>query len=270
MREKSSTSRPHSRRAAPSGRGPHAACGCSAGGAFHDAPVYRREALRPGDAITGPAIIAEANATTVLEPQWQARVTSLNHLVLTRNSPRPQSEAIGTKADPVMLEIFNNLFMAIAEQMGVALANTAYSVNIKERLDFSCALFDTEGDLIANAPHLPVHLGAMGESVRAVASGNAGMMRSGDVYVLNNPYQGGTHLPDVTVVTPVFDGRRPNRHREMPARSRRHVRARPPGPHSPSRASCSMSPAAAITPTSAGSPRARCRPTALISTRKAC
>ncbi len=174
-------------------------------GAFHDAPVYRREALRPGDAITGPAIIAEANATTVLEPQWQARVTTLNHLVLTRNSPRPQSEAIGTKADPVMLEIFNNLFMAIAEQMGVALANTAYSVNIKERLDFSCALFDTEGDLIANAPHLPVHLGAMGESVRAVASGNAGTMRSGDVYVLNNPYQGGTHLPDVTVVTPVFE-----------------------------------------------------------------
>jgi 5-oxoprolinase (ATP-hydrolysing) len=174
-------------------------------GAFHDAPVYRREALRPGDAVPGPAIIAEANGTTVLEPQWQAHVTAQNNLVLTRSSPRPESEAIGTKADPVMLEIFNNLFMAIAEQMGVALANTAYSVNIKERLDFSCALFDVEGDLIANAPHLPVHLGAMGESVRAVATANAGKMQAGDVYVLNNPYQGGTHLPDVTVVTPVFD-----------------------------------------------------------------
>ena len=174
------------------------------GGACHDTPVYRREALRSGDAIPGPAIIADANATTVVEPQWQAHVTTLNHLVLSRMSARPQRAAIGTRADPVMLEIFNNLFMAIAEQMGVTLAHTAYSVNIKERLDFSCALFDAAGDLIANAPHLPVHLGAMGESVRAVASANAGRMRPGDVYVLNDPYHGGTHLPDVTVVTPVF------------------------------------------------------------------
>jgi 5-oxoprolinase (ATP-hydrolysing) len=175
------------------------------GGAAHDAPVYRREALRPGDRLAGPAIIAEANATTVVEPQWQAEVTPLNHLVLTRAVPRPQREAIGTRADPVMLEIFNNLFMAIAEQMGVTLANTAYSVNIKERLDFSCAIFDTAGGLIANAPHLPVHLGAMGESVRVVATENAGKIRPGDAYMLNNPYHGGTHLPDVTVITPVFD-----------------------------------------------------------------
>jgi 5-oxoprolinase (ATP-hydrolysing) len=175
------------------------------GGTFHDTPVYRREALRPGDAVAGPAIIAEATATTVVEPQWQAQVTPLDHLVLTRSAPRPQYEAIGTTADPVMLEIFNNLFMAIAEQMGVTLAQTAYSVNIKERLDFSCALFDTAADLIANAPHLPVHLGAMGESVRAIAAANAGRMHAGDVYVLNDPYHGGTHLPDVTVVTPVFD-----------------------------------------------------------------
>jgi 5-oxoprolinase (ATP-hydrolysing) len=175
------------------------------GGAPHEAPVYRREQLRPGDMIAGPAIIAEANATTVIEPQWRAQVTPLNHLVLERSVPRPKREAIGTKADPVMLEIFNNLFMAIAEQMGVTLANTAHSVNIKERLDFSCALFDTGGGLIANAPHLPVHLGAMGESVRVIATENAGTMRPGDAYMLNNPYHGGTHLPDITVITPVFD-----------------------------------------------------------------
>ncbi len=177
------------------------------GGAPHEAPVYRREQLRPGDTIAGPAIIAEANATTVIEPQWRAQVTPLNHLVLERSVPRPKREAIGTKADPVMLEIFNNLFMAIAEQMGVTLANTAHSVNIKERLDFSCALFDTAGGLIANAPHLPVHLGAMGESVRVIATENAGKMRPGDAYMLNNPYHGGTHLPDITVITPVFERR---------------------------------------------------------------
>jgi len=175
------------------------------GGIWHEAPVYRRDALRPGDAIAGPAIIAEANATTVIESQWQAQVTPLNHLVLTRSTPRPKREAIGTRAEPVMLEIFNNLFMSIAERMGVTLANTAHSVNIKERLDFSCALFDTAGGLIANAPHLPVHLGAMGESVRVIATENAGKMRPGDAFMLNNPYHGGTHLPDITVVTPVFD-----------------------------------------------------------------
>jgi 5-oxoprolinase (ATP-hydrolysing) len=175
------------------------------GGAAHGAPVYRRETLRPGDVIAGPAIIAEANATTVVEPQWQAQVTPRNHMVLSRRVPRAQRAAVGARVDPVVLEIFNNLFMAIAEQMGVTLANTAHSVNIKERLDFSCAVFDSAGSLIANAPHLPVHLGAMGESVRVVAAENAGRMRPGDAYALNNPYHGGTHLPDVTVVTPVFD-----------------------------------------------------------------
>ncbi len=175
------------------------------GGASHRAALYRRDELRPGDVIAGPAIIAEANATTVVEPQWQAQVTPLNHLVLTRSVPRPERTAIGTRADPVMLEIFNNLFMAIAEQMGVTLANTASSVNIKERLDFSCALFDPAGGLIANAPHLPVHLGAMGESVRVVARENAGKIRPGNVYMLNDPYHGGTHLPDITAITPVFD-----------------------------------------------------------------
>ncbi|MEO2168990.1 MAG: hydantoinase B/oxoprolinase family protein, partial [bacterium] len=124
---------------------------------------------------------------------------------LTRATPRPKRDAIGTKADPVMLEVFNNLFMSIAEQMGVALQNTAHSVNIKERLDFSCALFDGEGNLVANAPHVPVHLGSMSDSVRTVARLNAGSIRPGDAYMLNNPFNGGTHLPDVTVITPVFD-----------------------------------------------------------------
>ncbi len=141
----------------------------------------------------------------MIEPGWQAQITHNNHLLLTRATPRPARSAIGTTVDPVMLEIFNNLYMAIAEQMGVTLANTAYSVNIKERLDFSCALFNAEGELIANAPHMPVHLGSMGESVRSIIRDNAGRMRAGDVYMLNDPYRGGTHLPDITVITPVFD-----------------------------------------------------------------
>ncbi|MBI1966126.1 MAG: hydantoinase B/oxoprolinase family protein, partial [Betaproteobacteria bacterium] len=193
---------------APARRGglaPAAAVEIYSSGASHRAALYRRDGLRPGDVIAGPAIIAEANSTTVIEPQWRAQVTPLNHLVLTRSMPRPARTAIGTRADPVMLEIFNNLFMAVAEQMGVTLANTASSVNIKERLDFSCALFDVAGGLIANAPHLPVHLGAMGESVRVVARENAGSIRPGNAYMLNNPYHGGTHLPDITVITPVFD-----------------------------------------------------------------
>ncbi|OCK10279.1 5-oxoprolinase (ATP-hydrolyzing) [Thalassospira sp. KO164] len=140
----------------------------------------------------------------MLDPGWEAKVNGRDHLVLTRVVPLKRSEAIGTQADPVMLEVFNNLFMNIAEQMGVTLANTSYSVNIKERLDFSCALFDQEGLLIANAPHMPVHLGSMGESVRAVMENNAGKMKSGDVYMLNDPYNGGTHLPDITLITPVF------------------------------------------------------------------
>ncbi|HEY4997703.1 MAG TPA: hydantoinase/oxoprolinase family protein, partial [Usitatibacter sp.] len=173
-------------------------------GAAHDTPVYARDNLSPGARIAGPAIIAERNATTVVEPEWEARVTELDHLVLERVVERKARYALGTTADPVMLEVFNNLFMSIAEQMGVRLAQTAYSVNIKERLDFSCALFDAEGNLIANAPHMPVHLGSMGESIKTVISKNAGTMKPGDVYVLNDPYNGGTHLPDVTVITPVY------------------------------------------------------------------
>ena len=175
------------------------------GGHVHRTPVFRRGALQPGDTIKGPAIIAEANATTVVEPGWQADVTALDHLVLTRIEARPDRTAIGTRVDPVMLEVFNNLFMSIAEQMGLRLENTAYSVNIKERLDFSCALFDAQGQLIANAPHLPVHLGSMGESIQTVMRENAGRIKPGHVYVLNAPYNGGTHLPDITVITPVFD-----------------------------------------------------------------
>jgi 5-oxoprolinase (ATP-hydrolysing) len=173
-------------------------------GAFHVAPVYARDTLRPGDVLDGPAIVQEPNATTVVEPGWRAEVTARDDMVLTRVVPLSRQHAIGTDADPVLLEVFNNLFMAIAEQMGVTLANTAYSVNIKERLDFSCALFDGAGNLIANAPHMPVHLGSMGESVATIIARRAGSMRRGDVFVLNAPYNGGTHLPDVTVIATVF------------------------------------------------------------------
>ncbi|UVW27074.1 hydantoinase B/oxoprolinase family protein [Massilia sp. H6] len=175
------------------------------GGQWHQSGVHLRPSLAPGDIVPGPAIIAEANATTVVEPGWQAQVTPHEHLVLTRIEALPERRAIGTSADPVMLEIFNNLFMSIAEQMGLRLQNTAYSVNIKERLDFSCAIFDASGNLVANAPHMPVHLGSMGESIKTVMRENAGRMRAGDVYMLNDPYNGGTHLPDVTVISPVFD-----------------------------------------------------------------
>ena len=166
--------------------------------------IFYREDLRPGDIITGPAIIKEPIATTVVEPEWRADVTPHNHLVLERTKKAERAHAIGTTADPVLLEVFNNLFMAIAEQMGVTLANTSYSVNIKERLDFSCAIFDPEGNLVANAPHMPVHLGSMGESVRVILEKRAGQMKPGDAFVLNAPYAGGTHIPDVTVVTPIF------------------------------------------------------------------
>ncbi len=168
-------------------------------------PLYRRAALAPGQTIDGPAIIAEDNATTVVEPGWRARLGDPDHLWLDRVAALPSRVAVGTSVDPVMLEVFNNLFMSIAEQMGVALQNTAQSVNIKERLDFSCAVFDATGALVANAPHMPVHLGSMGTSVREVLARRGATMRPGDVYMLNDPYNGGTHLPDVTVVTPVFD-----------------------------------------------------------------
>ena len=178
-------------------------CRLYSGGQWHDAALVMREAALPGHFITGPAIIAETNATTVVEPGWRAHCTALNHLLLERLVPADDAVLAGTGVDPVRLEIFNNLFMNIAEQMGLQLQNTAYSVNIKERLDFSCALFDASGNLIANAPHMPVHLGSMSESIKTVIAGAADMQR-GDVYVLNDPYRGGTHLPDVTVVTPVY------------------------------------------------------------------
>lgn len=177
----------------------------AAGGPATPTPLYARDTLGHGQSIDGPAIISEATGTVIVEPEWQAHLDEFENLVLERVVPRKGGEDISKKADPVMLEVFNNLFMSIAEQMGATLAKTAYSVNIKERLDFSCALFDPEGDLVANAPHVPVHLGSMGESVRTVLRENAGKMKSGDVFVLNAPFNGGTHLPDVTVITPVFD-----------------------------------------------------------------
>ncbi|MCX2183959.1 hydantoinase B/oxoprolinase family protein [Streptomyces sp. SKN60] len=192
---------------------PRATVTTYSGGRTVPTPLHRREDLRPGDAVAGPAILAEADATTVVDPGWETTATDTGHLLLRRVTPRPARTAAGTDVDPVLLEVFNNLFMSIAEQMGVRLENTAHSVNIKERLDFSCALFDPEGNLIANAPHIPVHLGSMGESIKEVLrrneagaeGGAAGGLRPGDVYAVNDPYHGGTHLPDVTVVTPVFD-----------------------------------------------------------------
>ena len=170
---------------------------------WRDAALHVRDHLAAGAVIEGPAILAERNATTVVEPGWAATLTAAGPVELARVRPRGAAFAVGTQVDPVMLEVFNNLFMNIAEQMGLRLQNTAYSVNIKERLDFSCALFSAAGELIANAPHMPVHLGSMSESIKTVIARNPDM-RHGDVYVLNDPYHGGTHLPDVTVVTPVY------------------------------------------------------------------
>jgi 5-oxoprolinase (ATP-hydrolysing) len=172
---------------------------------WHDAAIFLRDQLAPSHQIAGPAIIIEPHQTAVVEDGWCAKVTEKNHLVLQRTVPLTRGHAIGTQADPVMLEVFNNLFMSIAEQMGVALQNTASSVNIKERLDFSCAVFDAAGTLVANAPHMPVHLGSMDRAVETVIRENTGGIASGDVYAINAPYNGGTHLPDITVCTPVFD-----------------------------------------------------------------
>ena len=174
-------------------------------GDWHDAGIWTRDQLAPGHKVQGPAILIEPHQTIVVEPGWQAELTAKNHLVLARTVPLARTAAIGTEADPVMLEVFNNLFMSIAEQMGVSLQNTAYSVNIKERLDFSCAVFDADGTLVANAPHMPVHLGSMDRAVETIIRENAGRIRPGDVYAINAPYNGGTHLPDITVCTPVFD-----------------------------------------------------------------
>jgi len=171
--------------------------------------AFRREDIAVDQRIAGPALILDPSSTTVVEMGWAAVRADDGTLVLTRTSPAERGKAIGADADPVMLEIFGNLFMAIAEEMGVALQSTATSVNIKERLDFSCALFDTTGALIANAPHIPVHLGSMGESIRTIidsrgAARDGRGIRRGDAYVLNDPYRGGTHLPDITVIVPVF------------------------------------------------------------------
>ena len=174
-------------------------------GAEHGTPVYDRDNFAPGTKIVGPAVIREQTATTIVEPGWSAELTPKGHLVLDRVIALEREYAIGTECDPVMLEVFNNLFMSIAEQMGLTLENTAFSVNIKERLDFSCAIFDPDGMLVANAPHIPIHLGSMSESIRTVLRENAGKMKPGDVFVVNAPYNGGTHLPDVTVITPIFD-----------------------------------------------------------------
>ncbi|TPN81622.1 5-oxoprolinase [Mesorhizobium sp. CU2] len=174
-------------------------------GEWREAGIHRREDLRPSNLVAGPALIIEANQTIVVEPGWRAEITNLNHVVIRRTERKARAAALGTEADPVMLEVFNNLFMSIAEQMGVTLQNTAYSVNIKERLDFSCAVFDRHGALVANAPHMPVHLGSMDRSVETIIRLNSGDIHPGDVFALNAPYNGGTHLPDITVVTPVFD-----------------------------------------------------------------
>ena len=211
---------------------------------WREVPLYHRDSLAPGHVIDGPAIIVEANSTNAIEAGWRAEFNRFGHLLLSRVQPKEETEAVGTSVDPVMLEVFNNLFMSIAEQMGVTLANTAYSVNIKERLDFSCALFDRSGALVANAPHVPVHLGSMSDSIRTIARLNEGKMYPGDVFMLNAPFNGGTHLPDVTVITPVFD--------------------------EAGRTSCSSSDPVAITPTSAGGRQGRRRRTAGISKRKGC
>jgi 5-oxoprolinase (ATP-hydrolysing) len=181
-------------------------------GEWRETPVYRREDLRSGDRISGPATIVEATGTNIIEPGWEATITENNDLILNRRSTEIDADRIrvnsclsAVKSDPVLLEIFNNLFRAIAEQMGVTLQNTSSSVNIKERLDFSCAIFDRNGQLVANAPHIPVHLGSMSESVEALILAQIHTIKPGDVYVSNNPYNGGTHLPDITAITPVFD-----------------------------------------------------------------
>ncbi|NXY95234.1 hydantoinase B/oxoprolinase family protein, partial [Streptomyces sp. BR123] len=176
------------------------------GGAWRTVPLRERERLGPGAAVRGPAVITEANATTVVDGGWEATVTALGHLRMERVAA-PAAADVATRADPVMLEIFNSQFVSVAEQMGARLAATAQSVNIKERLDFSCALFDPEGSLVANAPHIPVHLGSMGTAVREIVSSRAGTMRPGDAYAVNDPYHGGTHLPDITVISPVFGER---------------------------------------------------------------
>jgi 5-oxoprolinase (ATP-hydrolysing) len=185
---------------------PVAALSVWAEGKRHEVPLYRRENCGGATRILGPAVITEATATTVVEPGWEARVDTQANLILRRIEAIERPPAAGTKADPVLLEVFNNLFMSVADQMGATLANTAWSVNIKERLDFSCAIFDAQGDLVANAPHVPVHLGSMSHAVKTVIAAVGATACEGDAWMLNSPWNGGTHLPDVTVITPVLVG----------------------------------------------------------------
>ena len=166
---------------------------------------YNRSDIALDDILFGPAIIIESTSTIVIEPGWQASINETNDLILQRIKKIKRASAIGTNVDPVMLEIFNNLFMNVAEQMGTVLENTASSVNIKERLDFSCALFSPTGDLVANAPHIPVHLGSMSESIKTIIRENFDTMCPGDAFLINAPYNGGTHLPDITLIKPVYD-----------------------------------------------------------------
>jgi 5-oxoprolinase (ATP-hydrolysing) len=173
-------------------------------GAWLDTAIYQRADLGQGVRIPGPAILLEPTGTVLVAPGWTAQVDARANLILERVDAIARPPAAGTEADPVLLEVFNNLFMSVADQMGATLANTAWSVNIKERLDFSCAIFDAAGDLVANAPHVPVHLGSMSDAVKTVMRETAGSLQDGDAYMLNSPYNGGTHLPDVTVITPVF------------------------------------------------------------------
>jgi 5-oxoprolinase (ATP-hydrolysing) len=175
-----------------------------ADGRWQKVPLYRRAACGTATRIEGPAVIAETTGTVIVEPGWAARVDAQANLILTRETAIARPAAAGTEADPVLLEVFNNLFMSVADQMGATLANTAWSVNIKERFDFSCAIFDAAGDLVANAPHVPVHLGSMSHAVKTVIAAVGATAREGDAWMLNSPWNGGTHLPDVTVITPVF------------------------------------------------------------------
>jgi 5-oxoprolinase (ATP-hydrolysing) len=187
---------------------------------WHETPVYQRQDLKPGDRLPGPSLIIEPTGTNVVEPGWSVELTQRNHLILRKHKAgRMRDERLSSsliphpsslRPDPVLLEIFNNLFRAIAEEMGITLQNTSYSVNIKERLDFSCAVFDQQGQLVANAPHIPVHLGSMSESVHSLIRAKSGVLKPGDVYVSNNPYNGGTHLPDITVITPIFPSTSPH------------------------------------------------------------
>ncbi len=191
--------------------------------------LYLRQQLKVGEIIQGEAVISEKNATTVLEKGWQAEVLADQSLLLSRYQTRPSMTAVGTDVDPVMLEIFNNLFMSIAEQMGFVLEKTAVSVNIKERLDFSCAIFDAKGNLVANAPHMPVHLGSMSESIKTIIKENAKTMQAGDAFMLNAPYNGGTHLPDITVIKPIFDSDYPTyKKRDIKQASIDHVSIKRP------------------------------------------